>query len=450
MHLDLKPGLLPRGHIRRRMSVALCFIGKCVLLVSLNVPALGDDVLSIYESIARFSQFHSDAMEGEGLRALDEIDRDDWDRDVDILDEEVDLAPAAIFTAVRNDFRFKHQFRMRAEFEHQSGLMIAGGALCQFAPKVLTDLAMATDGCVPLVILVNDELELEKVNATLTFRSQMGKSILFIPHDTVWARDYGPTVLTDRLQSIVVDAAYTDIDRSRDDQVPTVVAGLCRSETRRTKLCIPGGNLLTNGQGLCVTTTRVQGENPGRTQAEIADSIAECYGAEVVAILEPLDGETTGHVDMFATFTDERTVVVGSYEHVTDPHNAAILDRNAAMLASIRIAGQKLRVVRLPMPTRREGRWPTFTNVVYANGRLLVPIYESTTQSQLQNVTNIYAKLLPGWEIRHIRVDDLICSGGALHCVVSNLGTLTISNRIQSGNDRRSQLNRSIRLAENR
>lgn len=448
MHLDLKPHRLAAIYIRQRIIVALCLISKCVLLLSLNVAALGDDVLSIHESIVLFSQFHPDAMDDSSVRALDEIDGDNWDRDVDYLEEEVDLAPAAIFTAVRNDFRFKHQFRMRAEFEHQSGLMIAGGALCQFAPKVLADLAMATDGCVPLVILVNDELEFETVNATLMPRSQDGKNILFIPHDTVWARDYGPTVLSDRLQSIVVDAAYTEIDRSRDDQVPTFLAGLCRSETRRTKLRIPGGNLLTNGQGLCVTTTRVQGENPGKTQAEIANSIAECYGAGVVAILEPLDGETTGHVDMFATFTDERTVVVGSYERVTDPHNAAILDRNAAMLASIRIGGQRLRVVRLPMPTRRDGRWPTFTNVVYANGRLLVPIYESTTQTQLQIVTDIYARLLPGWEIRHIRVDDLICSGGALHCVVSNLGTLTISNRIQSGDDRHSQLNR-IRLAEN-
>ncbi len=399
-----------------------------VVWTSLAASLRGDDVFSIFSSIEVPTQTSFRFAPGEFDSVDDEIQLDEIPNlPIDDLADEIDPSPATIYSRDQGEFRFKDRPRMRAEFEHQSALMVSGGALCDSAPSVLSDLAAATSGCVPLVILVNDEFQLDSVNETLSLNHRPGKHIRFVPHDTVWARDYGPTVLRDKTRSVVVDAAYTAVDRSRDDKVPSMLARMSQTTARHTTLCMPGGNLLTNGRGLCITTTRVQDENAGRSQAEIACSIADVYGAATVAILEPLSGEGTGHVDMFATFTDESTVVVGSYERVTDPENAAILDRNAAKLASIRIGQRKLRVVRIPMPSRRDELWPTFTNVVYANGRLLVPSYESTTPRQMKTVRDIYGALLPGWEIRFIRVDDLIGSGGALHCVVSNLGTLKLT-----------------------
>lgn len=384
----------------------------------------GDDIFSIFSSIELPTQTSLRFVPGDFDPFAHEMQLDEpSEADDEFIEEAIDPSPAAVYYRHEPDGRVTVRPRMLAEFERQSALMVAGGALCDSAPGVLSDLAAAVSGRVPLVILVNDEVELNSVNQELKLQIPPSQRILFVPHNTVWARDYGPTILSDKGKSVVVDAAY-DIDRSGDDQVPSVVAGMTRTTTRHTNLCIPGGNLLTNGRGLCITTTRIQDENAGKSQTEIANSIGDSYGANIVAILEPLSGEATGHVDMFATFTDESTVVVGRYEHVTDPDNAAILDRNAGKLASIRIGGRKLRVVRIPMPSRRDDLWPTFTNVVYANGRLLVPTYESTTPRQRQKVSEIYGAVMPGWEIRFIRVDDLISSGGALHCVVSNLGTL--------------------------
>ncbi len=314
--------------------------------------------------------------------------------------------------------------------------MLAAGSMAMEAPNVLVELSRLAKGHVPLILLVNDGLELDNVVSILGVNDNNTTSshrFAYVPHNTMWARDYGPIVLADRLSSpsIVVDAAYNDLGRDSDGAVPSTIAEMSNVATRHTTLCIPGGNLLSNGRGLCVTTTKVQEENAGTAQYEIADSIARSYGATTVAILEPLKDEPTGHVDMFATFTDANTVVVGRYSPSVDPINAEILDRNAERLASIRLGSERLRVVRIGMPPRADNQWHTFTNVVYANGLLLVPKYESSTEYQLQSVRKVYSRLLPDWQVQFVSADDLICNGGALHCVVSNLGTLQTHGTVE-------------------
>ena len=315
-------------------------------------------------------------------------------------------------------------FCMRAEFESQSGLLISG-MLCNTAPNVLRRIGQELKGTTPLVILVNNEDELQRSASELAGINNNHRFLL-AKHDSIWTRDYGPTVLTERMESLIVDTSYEE-ERPNDDTIPDHLSLIARTQSRKTSLRLPGGNLLTNGRRLCITTTRVQQENPERTQPEIARSIASLYGANAVAILDPLIEEATGHVDMFATFTDPFTVVVGMYDPNDEPENAAILDRNAAVLASIRVGNRKLRVVRVPMPSRIGEQVLTFTNVVYANGKLFVPAYASTDSAQRKCVRQFYTKLLPGWDVCFVSADDLVCDGGALHCVVSNLSSLPIS-----------------------
>ena len=397
-------------------------------LVSSSLPA--EDLLARFSSLrvpiqSRFDFAHPNIVGGRSRIEPYDLDLDlDLDFDTEVVEIEGDDSPATIYYRSPEQVRFRHVFRMQAEFERQSALLVSG-RLAESAPDVLRELGQAAQGCVPLVILVNHHFDLEDSERLLRGTEGNGNRFLFVTHDTIWTRDYGPAVVVDRTEALMVDAIY-EPERADDDAVPAAVARFASVLSRRTSLRIPGGNLLTNGKGLCITTTRVQEENPDQTQREIADSIADVYGANVIAILEPLDGEATGHVDMFATFTDDQTVVVGKYAPDVDPENAAILDRNAEKLASIRVGNRRLRVVRISMPERSDELWPTFTNVVYANGKLLVPIYESTTPQQRQEIKALYSSLLPGWQIHFILADDLICCGGALHCVVSNLGAVRV------------------------
>ena len=85
------------------------------------------------------------------------------------------------------------------------------------------------------------------------------------------------------------------------------------------------------------------------------------------------------------------TVVVGEYPASVDPVNSEILDRNAQQFASLRPAGGPLKVVRIGMPPRfslvpGHAPWPTYTNVVYANGVLLLPVCPGLSKAATQKL----------------------------------------------------------------
>jgi agmatine/peptidylarginine deiminase len=141
-------------------------------------------------------------------------------------------------------------------------------------------------------------------------------------------------------------------------------------------------------------------------------------------MLESLVGERTGHVDMFATFTSPTTVLVGAYTEEQDPDNAAILDRNAARLSQVRTSQGPLRVVRIPMPPHDNNTWRTYTNVVYANGVVLVPIYPSLDHAGRRLALEIFSKELPTWKVVGIDATEIIEIDGALHCMTMNLGAI--------------------------
>jgi agmatine/peptidylarginine deiminase len=134
---------------------------------------------------------------------------------------------------------------------------------------------------------------------------------------------------------------------------------------------------------------------------------------------------------MFCTFTAPDTVVVARCDERIDPQNAAILDRNAQRLAEVKTPCGPLKVVRLPMVSARDTqRCLTYTNVIYANGLLLVPSYAGTVREVEEQVQQTYRQLLPGWEIRRIEADALLDAMGSLHCISANLhGLLSLPLR---------------------
>jgi hypothetical protein len=135
---------------------------------------------------------------------------------------------------------------------------------------------------------------------------------------------------------------------------------------------------------------------------------------------------------MFATFTAPDTVVVGAYDRKYDPENAELLDRNASLLANTVFSNRPLKVVRIPMPSHENGIWRTYTNVIYANGILLVPVYSSYDASGRVRALNTFAKLLPRWKIFGIDSSRLIENDGALHCISMNL--VQVGERLQFSN----------------
>lgn len=296
-------------------------------------------------------------------------------------------------------------------------------------PQLFGDLVDAARPQAEVVALVCNVHEYRLAQKLLADRKIPTTRVHFaeLPHDTMWARDYGP-VIAQRYdgQPVALNADYSLHARPEDDLLPRRLAASLRIRTTDVPLKIDGGNLLSNGRGLCIATHDLLYANLSSEQDEkqVRELLRTHYGIVQMVFLEPLAGEPTGHVDMFATFTAPDTVVVGAYDRADDPANAAILDRNAERLAQVQLGRQKLRVVRIPMPPNGDRIWRSYTNVVYLNHALLLPSYPELDRAGEAAAAAIYRQLLPGWKLVPIRAERVNRLGGALHCVTMNLGVI--------------------------
>ena len=319
-------------------------------------------------------------------------------------------------------------FRLPGEFEPHRSLLLSTFFLASDAPQVFSDLVRSTREATRVVALVNDSDDLQAAQNALAAAGLPEDCVKFIPveHNSMWVRDYAPLILVGPDDQVVlVDSAYDEANRPADDRVPQVLAEQLHLPLLPTALKIDGGNLLSNGEGIVVaTTSSIQcNVDLGWSKREIYERLMALCNAEQLIFVEPLAGEPTTHVDMFATFVSANTIVVGSYSD-EDNENATILDQNAQLLSQIPTSSGPLRVVRIPMPRHDDGIWRTHTNVVFANQVLLVPVYPEHDNRHTQKVLNAYRELLPTRHIIGIDAEKISESGGSLHCITMNLGPI--------------------------
>jgi agmatine/peptidylarginine deiminase len=312
--------------------------------------------------------------------------------------------------------------RLPADFEPVEAILVVGDRLGREFPDVLRRLAAAVTTQARLRLLVADapgRLAVERLLASVPVpRDRL--DFVEVPTDTVWLRDFGPVFVTGTDGSrAAIDLEYSLRNRHKDNAVASLVARAMGTPSVRLPVLLEGGNLLSNGQGLCVVTALAMNRNIGRgyDAAAVIDGLRKSLGIEQLVVLEPLWGDPTGHVDMFACFTAADTIVVGAYPASLDPTSARILDRNAAMLAKVRLGTGPLRVVRVPMPSHEDGVWRTYTNGIFANRLYLMPTYAGVDLPQQTAAMDVFRKLLPGWEVTGLDAGPLIKEGGALRCI---------------------------------
>ena len=86
------------------------------------------------------------------------------------------------------------------------------------------------------------------------------------------------------------------------------------------------------------------------------------------------------------------------------------------------------------MPPKWGDDWRSYTNVIFANGTLLMPSFSDVDPAVEQKVMEIYQSSLPeGWEVKKVNCDQLVNLHGQLHCISYNLpGFLPIDALIKN------------------
>lgn len=385
-------------------------------LESMLPVAANDNVGSdIAPSIVRYR--NAIALLSNNLAAINANDETAWRWNslVDLATEIVNVQPPLGARAV-------------AEFDSQSGVVLAWGTY-SWAHAPVLDIARATHDRWRIEVIADSDEMLEDAIESFRDAEIPTDNIRFGLHgyEVPWFRDTGPIVCaTPAGNSVWIDPSQVRHDvfqRPVNDALPRLLSTRWKAKVVKTPLCIAGGAITSNGQGLTLCSKSVIEDNIeyGFSVPEIKRQLHYVTGASDVIPVPPLIGELTGHIDLLLTFTDSNTLVLGEMRDTSDP-NRPLLDILAEQFRSIEHGGRPLRVVRVPMPPIDNGYANSYTNVIFANGVLLVPSYRSADTAIEKEVRTIYEGLLPDWEVRFIDCTWLASKGGSLHCLSSNLG----------------------------
>lgn len=271
---------------------------------------------------------------------------------------------------------------------------------------------------------------------------------------TVWARDWSPLSAKTKEGGIrLLDFNYYP-ERNADDYTAQTFERLLDFDRLSVPVYNEGGNFMNNTLGHCMMTTRVTDANAQREQSDDyilnAADIQTLYGAAAgckkTTIFPRMPYEGTGHIDMWAKFLNDNTVIVselrnevlalysGSQKTKTANIQKYLNDR----AADITKLGYK--VVRIPLPgpvwSSSGDVFRSYTNSLLVNGNALVPRYVTPAYDDLATsrgtyldesyrakyeaeVSSVYKDL--GFPLTWIPSDDLIAVGGAVHCTTMQI-----------------------------
>ncbi|TVR38258.1 MAG: hypothetical protein EA392_10505, partial [Cryomorphaceae bacterium] len=273
-------------------------------------------------------------------------------------------------------------------------------------------------------------------------------SIVSADLNSVWIRDYmAHTVYGNEVDDrYMVDWIYNR-PRPFDDVIPDVVGNyldidVYSTTTPPNDLMACGGNFMSDGFGRGFSSSLILDENqggttswgapyPNHTVAEINGIYQDYMGVDPFIIMQKLPYDGIHHIDMHMKLLDEETILVSKYpEGVADGPQIAT---NLEMVQNNYTTkwGTPFKIVEVPAPPDPavspqngpypdgNGRYLTYTNSVFVNKTVIVPIYYEQYDT---TALRIYEEQLPGYNIVGINCMGMIGALGAIHCITHSVG----------------------------
>jgi agmatine deiminase len=159
------------------------------------------------------------------------------------------------------------------------------------------------------------------------------------------------------------------------------------------------------------------------SRAQIEQRLSEYLGVEhIVWLGRGIAGDDTdGHIDDFARFIGESSIAIVGEEDSEDA-NFGILRENRERLAELRIAGQPVTLIDLPMPrpilARGERLPASYANFYIANNVVLLPVFSDPADAV---AAAILAPQFPSRLIVPIDARALVHGLGGIHCLTQQV-----------------------------
>ena len=321
--------------------------------------------------------------------------------------------------------------RMVAEFEPQRAILLSVSDLQTHHGHVLKQIVEQSRDHSDILILHNNQQQLKSTVDLLNANSPEDYdhvSFHKLELDTVWLRDFGPRVSEDKSGIRSLDFYYYGV-RPFDDSFPARWSLQTGGKMTKIPWTIQGGNLIANGKGIGITTSKIYEDNkvvlPGRTINEgnrfLVDQMKSFCNLKELIVLDPLRFESTKHVDMFAAFLAPDHVLIAELDPRNDRINSKILDNNARKMASLTVDGKPMRVSRIRIPKRDGNAWSTYTNAIFTDRLILVPTMDTDPPNVVRAAVKKYRQLMPNHHIATVDITSMKQLQGSLHCMTLNL-----------------------------
>ena len=287
------------------------------------------------------------------------------------------------------------------------------------------------------------------------------RSFVFeIDSDDSWARDVGPTFLTNPGKDIrgvnwsfnawggEYDGLYASWEK--DDMVARKFLDTIEvDEYNAVPFVLEGGSIHSDGEGTVMVTESCllsKGRNPGLTKEQIEDRLKAYLGAEKVLWLPCgiYNDETNEHVDNVCAFVAPGEVVLAWTDDESDPQYA-MSKSDLDYLESVTDAkGRKIRVTKLYIPDKpvlinekdlanyefEEGEdqrevgerlAASYVNFYFINGAALVPQFGDGNEESDRRALETLRALLPDREVIGIDARAILLGGGNIHCITQQI-----------------------------
>jgi agmatine/peptidylarginine deiminase len=215
-------------------------------------------------------------------------------------------------------------------------------------------------------------------------------SYLIAPSDSYWTRDYGPWfIFSGEDELAVIDFIYNR-NRPNDNNITSAFANDQELSYYKMPLTHTGGNYMTDGQGLSVSTDLVWSENPGYTHQEIDEIIDEYLGVSTYHVVPDVLGEYIEHIDCWAKLLSPDTIMIievpPSHTQHDEIEEAVQYFENQTSCYGTRFTIERV-YTNLQEP---------YINCIILNSKVLVPITGSEWDD---DAIEAYEDAMPGYEV---------------------------------------------------
>jgi agmatine deiminase len=303
--------------------------------------------------------------------------------------------------------------RCPAEFEPMDGVLISW-SFSWWEDIYVWMVSEIVQSCTAYIVVENSSERQQVINELQSHGVPLDNVEFIIESlNSVWMRDYGPWFIVPPSGEMGITDFIYNRPRPLDDVFPQRLGNLWSMDVYGPDLEHAGGNFMTDGWSIAMASNLVLQENPSLTEEEVAQIIEDYIGCDRTVILQRLYGEYTGHIDMWIKFLGPHTILVGEYSE-GDP-NYPIIEGNVRSIRSLEACdGKPFEIIRVPMPDPYSGVYRSYTNSLFVNEKVLVPLYEISLDD---SALAIYEAALPGYDIVGYDCSDIIESGGAIHCI---------------------------------